>query len=107
MEIREEGTAETFVQRVEAPSLGWEMERRDGSVEGGGGVTEEGGDSVRSDVGDGTFAALLQGDVHVRRGDVAFLAALLPRSGPAVPFVLLYDVQHLWQAALALATLSC
>lgn len=73
----------------------------------GGGVTEEGGDSVRSDVGDGTFAALLQGDVHVRRGDVAFLAALLPRSGPAVPFVLLYDVQHLWQAALALATLSC
>lgn len=45
-----------------------------------------------SDVGDGTFAVFLQGDVHVRRGDVAFRAVLFPRSGPTVPFVLLYDV---------------
>lgn len=45
-----------------------------------------------SDVGDGTFAALLHGDVHVRRWDVTFLAILFPGSGPAVTFVLLYDV---------------
>lgn len=56
------------------------------------GVTEEGEDSVISDVGDGTFAAFLQGDVHVRSGDVTFLAVLFPCSGPTVPFVLLYDV---------------
>lgn len=48
-----------------------------------------------SDVGDGTFAAFLHGYVHIGGGDVAFLSALLPRSGPAVAFVLLYDVQHL------------
>lgn len=45
-----------------------------------------------SDVGDGTFAAFLQADVHVRRGDITFPAVLFPCSGPTVPFVLLYDV---------------
>lgn len=54
-----------------------------------------------SDVGDGTFAVLLHGDLHVGRGDVTFLAVLLPGSGPAVTFVLLDDVQHLWRRALA------
>lgn len=49
-------------------------------------------ESVISDVGDGTFAAFLQDDVHIRRRDVAFLAILFPGSGPAVSFVLLYDV---------------
>lgn len=55
-------------------------------------VWRGGGDSVISDVGDGTFAAFLQDDVHIRRRDVAFLAILFPGSGPAVSFVLLYDV---------------
>lgn len=44
------------------------------------------------DVGDGTFAAFLHSDVHVRRWDVTLLAILFPDSGPAVTFVLLYDV---------------
>lgn len=48
-----------------------------------------------SDVGDGTFAVFLHGDFYVGGGDVALLAALLPRPRPAVAFVLLDDVQHL------------
>lgn len=65
------------------------MERRDGSVER---TTDGWGGGVISDVGDGTFAALLHGDVHVGSGHVALLAALFPRPGPTVPFVLLDDV---------------
>lgn len=71
--------------------------------EGGTGVgqTDDGGvgwvreDSVALDVGDGTFAVFLHGDVHVGGGHVALPSALLPHSGPAVAFVLLDDVQHL------------
>lgn len=48
-----------------------------------------------SDVGDSTFAVLLQSDIYIGGGDVAFLAALLPRPRPAVSFVLFDDVQHL------------
>lgn len=55
-------------------------------------------DSVALDVGDGTFAVFLHGDVHVGGGHVALLAALLPHSSPAVAFVLLDDVQHLAQS---------
>lgn len=51
--------------------------------------------SVASDVGDGTFAVCLQGDVHVGGGDVALLSALLLHPRPAVAFVLLDDVQDL------------
>lgn len=78
-----------FVQVFRRRLFCWEMERRDGIVER---MTDEWEDSVISDVGDSTFAAFLQGDVHVRRGDVTFLAILFPSSGPAVPFVLLYDI---------------
>lgn len=76
-----------FVPRLFSP----EMERRGGCGED----DRRGRRQVISDVGDSTFAALLHGDVHVGGGDVAFLAALFPGSGPAVPFVLLDDVQHL------------
>ena len=51
--------------------------------------------AAASDVGDSTFAVLLHGDLYVGGGDVALLPALLPGSGPAVPLVLLDDVQHL------------
>lgn len=71
----------------------------DGEREGTGrrtdGGTGEGEDSVALDVGDGTFAVFLHGDVHVGGGHVALLPTLLPHSGPAVAFVLLDDVQHL------------
>lgn len=59
-------------------------------------------DSVALDVGDGTFAVFLHGDVHVGGGHVALLSALLPHSGPAVAFVLLDDVQHLAQSEWAM-----
>lgn len=55
-------------------------------------------DSMALDVGDGTFAVFLHGDVHVGGGHVALPSALLPHSGPAVAFVLLDDVQHLAQS---------
>lgn len=64
---------------------------------GMGKVTDGGEDSVALDVGDSTFAAFLQGNVHVGGGDVALLSALLPHSCPAVAFVLLDNVQHLAQ----------
>lgn len=84
MELKEEGQMKCL-----CVAFSQEMERRGGCVERM---------AVRrliSDVGDSTFAALLQGDVHVRGWDVAFLAVLFPGPGPAVPFVLLDDVQHL------------
>lgn len=69
---------------------------------GGGGREDSGGDRrdertdhSASDVGDSTFAVPLHGDFHVGRGDVALPSVLLPRPRPAVPFVLLDDVQHL------------
>lgn len=52
-----------------------------------------------SDVRHGTFAVFLDGDFYVGSGNVAFLAALLPRPRPAVAFVLFDDVQHLQQKA--------
>lgn len=52
-------------------------------------------DSETSDVSDGTFAVFLNGDFYVGSGNVAFLPALLPRPGPAVAFILFYDVQDL------------
>lgn len=65
--------------------------------QGMGKVTDGGEDSVALDVGDSTFAAFLQGNVHVGGGDVALLSALLPHSRPAVAFVLLDNIQHLAQ----------
>lgn len=68
------------------------------SVDGGkdrGMEEDRGEDSAASDVGDGTFAVFLQGDVYVGRGDVALLSALLPRPRPAVTFVFLDNIQHL------------
>lgn len=65
--------------------------------QGMGKVTDGGEDSVALDVGNSTFAAFLQGNVHVGGGDVALLSALLPHSCPAVAFVLLDNVQHLVQ----------
>lgn len=55
------------------------------------------GSSGASDVRHGTFAVFLDGDFYVGSGNVAFLAALLPRPRPAVAFVLFNDVQHLQQ----------
>lgn len=78
-----------FVQVFKRRLVCGEMERRDGCVER---MTDEWEDSVISDVGDGTFAAFLHGDVHVRCGHITFVAILFPCSGPAVTFVLLYDV---------------
>ena len=52
-------------------------------------------DSVASDVGDGTFAVFLQSYFYIGGGNVAFLAALLPRPRPAIAFILFDDVQNL------------
>lgn len=51
--------------------------------------------SEASDVGDGTFTVFLYCDFYVGGGNVAFLPTLLPGSRPAVPFILLDDVQNL------------
>lgn len=57
--------------------------------------TERTTERTASDVGDGTFTVFLQRDFYVGGGDVALLAALLPRPRPPVAFIFLDDVQHL------------
>ena len=71
------------------------MEEDGGGMHGCRGLAAVQGWDGRSDVGDGTFAGLLHGDLHVRGGHVALLTALLPGPRPAVALVLLDYVQHL------------
>lgn len=50
---------------------------------------------LSSNVGNRTFAVLLQRDLHVGCGNITLLTALLANSRPAVAFILLDNIHHL------------